>query len=167
MSWPDIIILIIVGLSAVISLFRGFVREVLSLVAWVAAFWVAFTFTEQAAGFLVNYIELPSVRSIVAFVGLLVVTLILIGLINFLIAKLVDKTGLTGTDRFLGVLFGVVRGIAVVGILVLLAAATPVPQDPWWQESMFIGHFQRLAEFGIEFLPPNIAKHFSFSALPS
>lgn len=162
MIWPDIAILIIIGLSAIVSLFRGFVREVLSLAAWVVAFWVAFKFSSSVAPLLESFISLPSARSVVAFIVLLVATLLVIGILNFLIAKLIDSTGLTGTDKALGMLFGVLRGVAIVGILVFLAGATPLPDDPWWDESIFIGHFQTLAEFALQFLPPGFAKHFSF-----
>ena len=162
MIWPDIAILIIVSVSAVISLFRGFVREVLSLAAWVVAFWVAFRFSSQVAPLFETIVELPSLRSILAFVVLLVVTLVVIGIVNFLIAKIIDSTGLTGTDRALGMIFGILRGVAIVGALVFLAGATPFPQDEWWRQSIFISHFEGLAEFVLQFLPPSFAKHFSF-----
>ena len=162
MIWPDIAILLIIGVSALISLFRGFVREVLSLVAWVVAFWVAIKFASDAAPLFESFVELQSARTALGFVLLLVVTLVLVGLINFLIAKLIDSTGLTGTDRALGMVFGVLRGIAIVGALVFLAGATPLPQDDWWRESLFISHFENLAEFALQFLPPGLSKHFSY-----
>ena len=163
MNWADIAILSIIGISALLSLFRGFVREVLSLAAWVAAFWVAFTFTEQGADYLTDYISIPSARYVAAFVVLLVATLFVIGIINHLVAKLIDKTGLTGTDRMLGMVFGIVRGVAIVGVIVFLAGLTPVPRDPWWNESILMGHFQELALIAISFLPPDLMSHFSYS----
>ncbi len=163
MNWADIAILSIIGISALLSLFRGFVREVLSLVAWVAAFWVAFAFTERSAGYLTDYISIPSARYVAAFVVLLVATLLVIGILNHLVAKLIDKTGLTGTDRMLGVIFGIVRGVAIVGVIVFLAGLTPVPRDPWWSESILMGHFQELALIAISFLPPDWMSHFSYS----
>ena len=162
MIWPDIAILIIIGISALISLFRGFVREVLSLLAWAVAIWVAYKFSANIAPLFEAYVALPSARQIIAFVVLLVATLMAIGIVNFLISKLIESTGLTGTDRALGMIFGVLRGIVLVTILVMLAGATPLPQDPWWSESIFIGHFQALAEYALQFFPPVFAKHFSF-----
>ena len=162
MIWPDIAILLIIGASALISLFRGFVREVLSLAAWIVAFWVAIKFASQVAPLFESFVALPSARTALGFVLLLVVTLILIGIVNFLIAKLIDSTGLTGTDRALGMIFGVLRGIAIVAALIFLAGATPLPQDDWWRESLFVGHFEKLAEFALQFLPPSFAKHFSY-----
>ena len=162
MSWPDIAILLVIGISAIISLFRGFVREVLSLAAWVVALWVAYKFSANFAPVFESFISIPSARQIAAFVALLVATLLAVGIINFLISKIIEGTGLTGTDRALGMIFGILRGIVLVTILVMLAGATPLPQDPWWAESIFIGHFQALAEFALQFFPPVFAKHFSF-----
>ena len=163
MNWADFSILSIIGISALISLFRGFVREALSVVGLAAAIWVAVTFYDQASDLLVNVISLPTGRRVIAFVALIVVSLLIAGLINHLIGKLVDKAGLTGTDRMLGVVFGVVRGVAIVGLLVLLAGLTQVPQDPWWQQSMLMEHFQKLAQMAIEFLPPDVVAHFSYA----
>jgi membrane protein required for colicin V production len=163
MIWVDYGILIIVALSALISVMRGFVREALSLVAWVAAFWVAFAFHQHLATFFANYIEAPSLRLMSAFALLFVVTLIICAIINNLVAQLVKKTGLSGTDRMLGVLFGVARGAVLVAILVLLAGLTPLPEDPWWKESIFIVHFQSMALWLRDFLPPDIAENFQYA----
>ncbi len=163
MNWADIAILTIIGISALISLFRGFVREVLSLVAWVVAFWVAFRFTTPASQLLTDYVSVETARYVLAFVALLVLSLLVTGIVNHLIAKLIDKTGLTGTDRLLGVVFGTVRGVAIVGVIVFLAGLTPVPRDPWWRESSLMGHFQELALIAISFLPPDLMQHFSYS----
>lgn len=163
MNWADIAILTIIGISALISLFRGFVREVLSLLAWVVAVWIAFVFAESAANLLVNQISVPTVRLVVAFVALLVVSLLVGGVINHLVGNLIDKTGLSGTDRMLGVVFGMIRGVAIVGVVVFLAGLTPAPRDPWWRASVLLGHFQDLALIAIGFLPPNLVGYFSYS----
>ena len=102
MNWADTTIIVIILLSAVISLFRGFVREVLSLVAWVAAFWAATLFTPLAATALAPYVAVPGARTVIGFVGILVGTLLVFGIINFLVGKLIDSTGLSGPDRLLG-----------------------------------------------------------------
>lgn len=163
MNWADIIILSIIGISVIIGLLRGFVREVLSLVAWVAAFWIAFAFTQRASGLLTEHVSIPTARYVIAFVCLLLLALLAIGLINHFIGKLISRGGLGGTDRMLGLVFGVVRGVAIVGILVFLAGLTPVPQDPWWRESVLLGHFESLALIAISFLPPDLVTHFSYS----
>ena len=159
MLWIDYVIIGIIALSAIISVVRGFVKEVLSLVAWVLAFWVALTFSPQLSVLLSDYIATPSVSLFTAFAALFIVTLILSALVNHLIAAIVEKTGLSGTDRMLGVLFGLLRGAAIVTLLVLLAAATPMPSDAWWQNSVLIEHFEKLAIWARQFLPVGLAQY--------
>src|SRR5688572_8642613 len=138
MLWVDYLIIGIVLVSAVIGLFRGFVKEIISIVTWIAAFFVALYFTEFVSQLLENSITTPSLRKAVAGAGLFVVVLLIGGLINFLIGKLVLKSGLAGTDRTLGGVFGLMRGGAVVLLLMLLAALTPMPKDAWWRDSKIV-----------------------------
>lgn len=162
MNWVDYTILAIIGVSALISVLRGFMSEALSLLGWILAFWVALSFTEDLAGFLSGSISVPSLRLAIAFFVLFVATLLLAVLVNFLVGQLVEKTGLTGTDRVLGVVFGVARGVLVVAVLVLLAGLTAFPSDPWWRESMLISHFERLAMQIRGLLPPQVAGYFTY-----
>ncbi len=162
MIWVDYAILGIIGLSALISLVRGFVRETVSLLIWVAAFVVAWTYFREMAAHLSGWIETPSLQLGVAFILLLLVVLILGGLVGFLIGQLVDKTGLSGTDRLLGMVFGAARGAVLVAILVLLAGLTPFPRDAWWAQSLLIPHFQDLAVWLLSLLPPEVADYFQF-----
>ncbi len=161
MIWVDYVILGIIGLSAVISLIRGFMREALSLAAWVLAFWVAWSFFRQLA-LQLDWFTVPSVRLAAAFLILFLTTLILGALVNYLVGQLVDKTGLSGTDRMIGILFGAARGAILVAILVLLAGLTPFPNDPWWKESQLIGYFQELALWLRQLLPADIGEKFNF-----
>lgn len=161
MIWIDFVILGIIGLSAVISLMRGFVREALSLAVWVLAFWVAWTFFRKLA-LQLDWFTVPSVRLGAAFLILFIATLMVGALVNFLMGQLVDKTGLSGTDRLIGILFGAARGAILVAILVLLAGLTPFPNDPWWKESQLIGYFQELAIWLKQLLPADIGEKFKF-----
>jgi membrane protein required for colicin V production len=160
--WIDYILLAIIVISALLSLWRGFVREALSLVSWVAALWVALLFFQDLADWLARWIETPSVRDAVGFGVLFVVTVLVGGVIGYLAGELVAKTGLTATDRALGVIFGVARGIVIVAVLVLLAGLTALPQDPWWQQSLLLGHFQEMAMWLKSFLPEDIARNIQF-----
>ena len=164
LDWPDYVIFAILGLSVIIGLFRGFIREALGLVIWAGAFWVAFTFTDLLTPLLENGIELPSARTAIAFAMLFLAALIIGGLLSWLIGQMVEKTGLSGTDRMLGGVFGIVRGLALVILLLLLAGFTPIPKDPWFQQSPMIRKTLPLAEWAIGFLPASLAEHMDFNA---
>jgi membrane protein required for colicin V production len=162
MNWVDYSILAIIGISVLISLWRGFTKEALSLAGWIIAAWVALTFADKMQVLLEPHIEVPSLRLIVAFAILFIATLFLAGFINYLAVQVIKKTGLSGTDRMIGIFFGVARGCVVVALLVLVAGMTPVPQDPWWKDSQLMHYFQDMAIWLRQFLPADIAKSIQY-----
>ncbi|HSG10218.1 MAG TPA: CvpA family protein [Gammaproteobacteria bacterium] len=162
-AWIDVVILALIVLSAVLSLFRGFVKEAVALATWLVALWVAMTFYEELAAWLSQWIDLVSAQKITAFSILFICVLLLGAVVNFLAGKLVSRTGLTGTDKLLGIVFGVARGGVIVAILVLLAGLTPFPQDPWWQDSQFLGYFEEFAMWMRNFLPGEIADNITYA----
>ena len=160
----DITIVGIVLLSALISLFRGFVREALSLVSWVLAFWFALSFSHPIAELLTNYIKSPTFRLAAAFGGIFIVVLIACAIINALIAGIVERTGLSGTDRLLGVVFGLIRGILLVAALLLVARlTTPMPQETWWTGSGLINYFDPVENWLQGFIPQTVIQNFKLS----
>jgi membrane protein required for colicin V production len=156
MIWIDWVLLGVLAVSTIIGLWRGLVREVMSILIWVVAIWAALRYSEVAAGYLSGWITMPSMQGLVGFAGVLLVTLAVGGLLVWLIGKLVDSTGLSGTDRTFGMLFGVARGVIIIAVAVLVARFTVIPQDPWWQESTLLPHFERIAEEGVTLLPPDV-----------
>ena len=162
MVWVDYVIPIIILVSALFSLMRGFVREALSLVGWIAAFWLALRYSNALVELFLASITVPSLRIVTAFTILFVLTLMLSGLINHLAGHLVLRTGLTGTDRTIGVVFGLARGAVVVSILVLLAGLTSLPQDPWWEKSLLIGYFQQIAVWMQTNVAPEITANYLY-----
>lgn len=160
----DYAILVIILLSALISLIRGFVREAMSLAGWVAAIWISITFSGGLSelGVMKSSIIDVTLRLIVSFLALFVLTLIISGVINFFVVKLVQRTGLTGTDRFLGVVFGFLRGALLVIVLVLLAGLTPMPKESWWDDSFLLFRFEAIAVWLSDFLPSSIAGKLSY-----
>lgn len=151
-TWVDWAIIAIVVVSALISLKRGFVKEALSLLTWIVAGGVAWLFGGALSQYLVEYIEVPSGRIIAACIILFIATLLVGALINFLIGELVRVTGLSGTDRFLGMAFGAARGGLLVVVLVGLLSLSPVQQDPWWQQSILLPHFLMVADWSKNFI---------------
>jgi membrane protein required for colicin V production len=157
MIWIDFAIIGLVLVSLIIGLVRGFIKEAFSLVTWILGIWVGLSFSREFSSFLEQSISYPSARIAAAFAILFVMTLVLGGLISFLLGVLVNKTGLTGTDRFAGMIFGIVRGMVVVSILVMLAGLTPLPEDSWWKESKLIPPFQSLAVWLRDHVPSGMS----------
>lgn len=158
----DYAILGILLISSFISLVRGFVKEALSLVGWVLAFWVSLSFAVPLSKLFESSSDDPTLRLIIAFVVLFVLSLIVSAVINFFASRLVQRTGLTGTDRFLGVIFGFLRGAVLVSMLVLLAGLTTLPKEDWWDDSFLLFRFQAIAMWVRELLPGDVAASFNF-----
>ncbi len=159
MEYVDYAVLGIIIVSILVGSLRGFIKEVFSLAVWAAAFLVAFQYSGALAMMLESHIELPSARTSLAFAGLFLSVLLVGGLITFLVGKLVEKTGLSGTDRLLGGVFGAFRGLILILFIMLVAGLTPVPQDPWWQQSRSIQSLLPLAEWSARFLPDYILEY--------
>ena len=145
MNWADWTIIAIVLVSCLISLLRGFVREALSLLSWVAATIVAMAFHPRLAITYAQWIDTPSIALLLAFLTLFVGTLLIGALITRLLGTLINSAGLGSFDRILGIAFGVARGLLIVmAIVVMLPMLLPVREDPWWLQSQLLPHFEMM-----------------------
>jgi membrane protein required for colicin V production len=162
MIWIDFTLIGLVFISVVIGLLRGFIKEVFSLAFWMLASWVSLRFSREFSGFLESTISHPSARMVASFVVLFAITLILGGLIGFLVSVLAKKSGLTFMERFGGMVIGVVRGMIIVTVVVMLAGLTPLPKDSWWVRSTLIPPFQLLAVWLRDHIPSGLAEYISY-----
>jgi membrane protein required for colicin V production len=163
-NWADYCIIAVLALSVLIGLWRGLIAEVMALACWAAAFWVAWMFGDKLAA-LFTSIEVPSVRLLLGY-GLCFLGVLVAGaLVAFVLRKLVAGSGLSGTDRLLGMIFGLARGVLLVLLAVLLLGFTPFPKDPWWQQSQLMPGFQNGAEWLSAKLPENVSKHLDYRGL--
>ncbi len=163
LNWVDFAILLIIAISVAISLIRGFTKEALSLAGWVLSGWVGLTYADRVQPYLLDYIEVPSIRYLVAMISLFIATLFAAAFVNYLISQVVKKSGLSGTDRMVGVLFGVARGAVIIALLVMFGGMTALPADPWWQESSLLHYFEQMAVYIRELLPEDFAHNINFT----
>ena len=159
MNWADYAILAVLALSVLMGLWRGFIGEVLALVCWILAFWAAWMFGPPLADRFSASISTPSVRVLLAYVLSFVTVLIAGAIVSFLMRKLVEGSGLSGSDRLLGMVFGLVRGFALVTLVVLLMGFTPFRRDPWWNQSRLLPDFEIGARWLGDRLPAEVAKY--------
>lgn len=150
-TWLDFVIIALIALSALFGIFRGFIREVLSLVVWVLSFWVGIRFTHDAAKYLESLIPNEDARLVAAFVVLFFAVLVVGMLISRVVWKLVRASGISG-DRTLGALFGLLRGVVIVAVLVLVTAITPLAGDEAWRQSILTGYFESFALRALDLL---------------
>ena len=171
-TWIDIIIVVIFLISTTIALLRGFVREAVSIVTWVAAIWLALTQSEQVSYLLPEAIDSASfsfgekeygtnIRVGIAFVLIMVGVLVFGALINFVLSQIMKAQILKGVDRMLGMLFGLLRASVITTILVMTASAfTTLPQTSTWQSSKLIKPFEKTAAWVVNHLPEQYAQQF-------
>jgi membrane protein required for colicin V production len=156
MAWVDWVFIVIVLLSTLVGFWRGFVREALSLATWIAAFWLAWAFSNVAAGWFARWITTPSLQMVAGFALLFFIVLIVGALVNHFAAIALERTGLTGTDRGVGTVFGLFRGVVLVTVLVLVGQLLRLNRDLWWDQSLFIEYFEPVAIWLTGFFPESI-----------
>jgi membrane protein required for colicin V production len=158
----DYVVLFILASSVVISTMRGLVKEILSLLGWVAAFIVANAFGAKLAPMLPSVIPGEALRLIVAFIALFLGVRVLMGLLALAIGALIEASGLSLADRGLGGLFGLGRGIVIVLAGVILCGMTSIPQQAFWKDALLSPMAETGARTVKPFLPAAFARHVQF-----
>jgi membrane protein required for colicin V production len=158
----DYVVLFVLASSVVISTMRGLVKEILSLLGWVAAFIVANAFGAKLAPMLPSVIPGEALRLIVAFIALFLGVRVLMGLLALAIGALIEASGLSLADRGLGGLFGLGRGIVIVLAGVILCGMTSIPQQAFWKDALLSPMAETGARTVKPFLPAAFAQHVQF-----
>ena len=157
-NWIDYIIIGVIAFSTVISLIRGFAREAMSLVSWVLAIWVGLRFSDDMASVLPSFISHPTLRISIGFGLLFVITLLVGALMSYIVGHLVEKTGLSGMNRILGVVLGVGRGVLFIAVVLLLAGLTTAPETDAWNNSVLVGDFGGMTSWLQTLLPDYVSE---------
>ncbi len=140
----DYLIIGVLLVSMIVGFFRGFFPELISIVTWIVAIFAAMNFSGLVEPYLQGKLGSVVVELWASRLIMFVVTLILGGLLGQLVSLVIDKSGLSGTDRLLGLAFGVVRGAVILGVLVIFGQLMGFQKEPWWPQSQLIPMVERV-----------------------
>lgn len=162
MTLLDYAVALIVGVSVVISIIRGMVREIIALSGWIVAFVVANLYSGTVAAWLTPGIASESPRMLVAFLILFLAVLLAMGVLAVAVSRLVKSAGLSVEDRVLGAVFGLARGVLIVVVFVLMAGLTSLPRQPVWKDAMFSAPLETVAIFVKAWLPNDLSQRIRY-----
>lgn len=161
----DIVILAVMAISLVFGLFRGLLRELLSLVSWVLAFWIAYRYSANVAEIIDRALQNPTLSQAVSAVLVFVIVLVALMVLTSLIAKVFKATGLAGIDRILGGLFGLGRGVVILLAALILASHTGAVEQDWYNASTMIPMFDRALDWMAAYAPAEALEGFGAELL--
>ena len=164
-AMADIVILAVMAISLVFGLFRGLLRELLSLVSWVLAFWIAYRYSANVAEIIDRALQNPTLSQAVSAVLVFVIVLVALMVLTSLIAKVFKATGLAGIDRILGGLFGLGRGVVILLAALLLASHTGAVEQDWYNASTMIPMFDRALDWMAAYVPAGTLEGFGAGLL--
>jgi membrane protein required for colicin V production len=155
-------VLLIIGFSVLLSVMRGAVREIMALFSWVASFLLAQEYATRLAPMLPSSIPGDSLRVLAAFLALFLGALLIMSLATIALAELIRTLGLGSLDKGLGVLFGLLRGLVIVCVMVFIGGMTSLPKQPMWQNAMFSAPIEAVVLKAKTWLPDDLAKRIHF-----
>lgn len=158
----DYVVLTIVGACIIISMMRGAVREMLSIVGWLVAFYVAKTYANQLIPLLPQNIPTDSLRVLAAFIILFLAVLLIFSLLSIALSGLLRKIGLGWLNRFFGALLGFLKGLLIVCVLVFLAGLTNIPKDTRWTNAMFSSPLEALVKATLPWMPQKVTQYIKY-----
>lgn len=156
--WVDLSIISIISLSVITGLFRGFIKEIISLCTWVLAFWVAFTYSQEVDHLLPAFVQDDTLGAIASFLMLFFGVLLLGGVFNALLGLIFKRIGLSFTDRILGMGFGFTRGVFIVALVILAVKMTSLPYQQYSHQSELFAKFDPIVNTMYRFMPDLIKK---------
>lgn len=160
--WLDLVIIGVIALSVLTGLVRGFVKELIALGVWVIAVWLSFIYAKAVAEWLGTYVQDKSVRVVLAYITIILGTLLAGGIINSVLSFVMHRSGLSGTDRILGASFGLIRGIFLVSLVMVMIRLSGFPEDEYAKQSLLYGKFTPIVNWMYQYTPDLIhrVEHF-------
>lgn len=158
----DYIVFVIIGISIIVSMMRGAVRELLAIAGWLVAIYVAKTYATQLIPLLPPDIPSEALKILAAYIIVFFGVLLVASLLIIALSSLIKKIGLNWLNRGVGAVFGFARGLLIVCVLVFLAGLTSLPKDERWTNAMFSSPLEALVKSMLPFVPKMVAKHVSY-----
>jgi len=143
MNWTDYLLIAVLVFSSVAGLMRGLLREVISVFTWVAAVWIAWTFASSLEPYLGGALSDAAVRPWAARTIIFVAVLLIGAALGALVSHFVRLSLFSGVDRLLGLMFGLLRGVVVLGVLAMLAHAVRLQDEPWYRASVLVPYAEQ------------------------
>ena len=168
MNAVDLAAIVVVALSAILALSRGFVHEVLSIAAWLVAAWLAREWHEPARQMVVGFVPNADLADPIAYAAVFLVALLVFSMVTGVVGKMVTASALGGLDRSLGALFGLARGAALL-VAVYIGAGWVLPSDRWPEpvlQSRLLPAVHDGAEWAVSKIPPSYPRP-NVPALPA
>lgn len=164
MSILDLAIFAVVILSTLVGVWRGFIREILSLGTWVIASLVAWLLASPLSEFFEQDVTQPTLQLVAAFIAVFIIMYIIGTFVTFVVHRMfLKKPFLKMSNYLLGGVVGIMRGGLIVIMCFLLAGLLPkIPNSSWWKESELAPYFEVAAVFVGDFLPRDIARHIRY-----
>ena len=159
-DWAIVVLFVV---SVVFAFVRGFTRQVIALFSWVLGFFAALALSPWLGGLLPEFGGHPTLRYVIAFGVIMIAALLAGGLVAWPLRTLLHKTGMGFLDRFLGGLFGIVRGVVLVLVVTLAVGLSTLPREDWWQNSLLAPPLAAAAMALKPWLPGEWAASLDFS----
>lgn len=154
MTPVDWVIVAVTALSVLLGLLRGFVREVMALAGWIAGVVLALRYASDLGRALPFDLPWEPARTALAAVLIVLGCVVAAAIVAWIVGKFVSAVKLTGTDRLLGALFGLLRALLLMLLLVLFAGRTALAQHPLWRDSILLSELEAAVRFAAPLLPP-------------
>jgi membrane protein required for colicin V production len=158
----DYLVLVIIGISIVVSMMRGAVRELLAIAGWLVAIYIAKTYATQLVPLLPADIPTEPLKILAAHIIVFFGVLLVASLLTIALSTLIKKIGLNWLNRGIGAVFGFARGLLIICVLVFLAGLTSLPKDVRWTNAMFSSPLEALVKTMLPFVPQMVAKHVKY-----
>lgn len=158
----DYVVIGVVAVSLMLGLWRGIVGELVALAAWVLAFLGALEWGSELGNSVFLSIPDPAIRSLAGCAVLFLGVLVLMAFLRLALSGMIKALGLSLSDRFLGLIFGVGRGVLIVVLLVMVGGLTSAPRQPWWRDALFAPPLETAVLAAKPWLPDDLAKRIRF-----